>query len=202
MDELEKLAQQWATKVVAGPAKVDEKPVVDVLDMSIEVHKRTLRRLPIATETPIPGRMEDDVRPRTRGDCASMERPCPYVSCRYHLYLDANPKTGTISIAHPDLEVWEMIDTCALDVADEGEVTLEQVGLIYGLTRERIRQIETTAFTKLEKRLAHLVEGDGYGSVVKRRRPVLNSRRSMSMAGKVDDRDDQDEDEEEEEEEG
>ena len=47
-------------------------------------------------------------------------------------------------------------DTCSLDVAREGGVTLERVGLVFGLTRERIRQIEAMAIRKLEMRGMHL----------------------------------------------
>jgi len=36
----------------------------------------------------------------------------------------------------------------------EQEKTLEQIGLEYGLTRERIRQIENAALKKLRKRMA------------------------------------------------
>ena len=35
-------------------------------------------------------------RPQTRAACVSAERPCPHVSCKYHLYLDVNPETGSI----------------------------------------------------------------------------------------------------------
>lgn len=43
-------------------------------------------------------------------------------------------------------------DTCSLDIAKEGGVTLERVGVVFGLTRERIRQIEGIAIRKLEIR--------------------------------------------------
>ncbi len=62
-------------------------------------------------------------RPRTRSECAEGVRPCPFVSCRYHLYLDVNPATGSIKINFPDLEVWEMPHTCALDIAERGGIT-------------------------------------------------------------------------------
>ncbi|MEY3012792.1 MAG: hypothetical protein RIT45_1527 [Pseudomonadota bacterium] len=90
-------------------------------------------------------------RPRTRSECAEGVRPCPFVSCRYHLYLDVNPATGSIKINFPDLEVWEMPHTCALDIAERGGITLEEVGTIMNLTRERIRQVEVAGLDKLQQ---------------------------------------------------
>lgn len=89
-------------------------------------------------------------RPRTRAQCESAERPCPFVSCKHHLYLDVNPETGSIKLNFPDIEVWEMQETCAIDVAKRGGVTLEEVGEIMNLTRERIRQLEMSGLTKLQ----------------------------------------------------
>jgi hypothetical protein len=88
-------------------------------------------------------------RPRTRADCAKVPRPCPYVSCKYHLYIDVNPLTGSIKINFPDLEVWELEHSCALDVAQQGGITLEEVGEILNLTRERIRQVEVRGLMRL-----------------------------------------------------
>ncbi len=89
-------------------------------------------------------------RPENRGECADMERPCPFVSCKYHLYIDVHPVRGSIKINFPDIEVWEMTDTCALDIADRGGITLEEVGEIMNLTRERVRQVETQGLAKLQ----------------------------------------------------
>ena len=88
-------------------------------------------------------------RPSTRGDCLEMERPCPYVACKYHLYIDVHPVRGSIKINFPDVDVWEMDETCALDIADRGGITLEEVGVIMNLTRERVRQLETQGLAKL-----------------------------------------------------
>lgn len=89
-------------------------------------------------------------RPMTRADCVNGGRPCLFVSCRHHLYLDVNPETGSIKLNFPDKEVWELEQTCALDVAERGGVTLEEVGDILNLTRERIRQLEATALEKMK----------------------------------------------------
>ena len=78
-----------------------------------------------------------------------MQRPCPLVSCEHHLYLDVTPQSGTIKLNFPHLEVWEMAETCALDVADRGGISLEEVGAILNLTRERIRQVEIRGLTKI-----------------------------------------------------
>lgn len=78
-----------------------------------------------------------------------MARPCLYVSCRHHLYLDVNEETGSVKLNFPDKEVWELEETCALDVAESGGITLEEAGIIMNLTRERIRQIEISGMRKL-----------------------------------------------------
>ena len=91
----------------------------------------------------------EHLRPRNREDCRMGDRPCPFVSCKYHLYLDVNPHTGSIKLNFPDLAVWELTETCSLDVADRGGITLEEVGELLNLTRERIRQVESTGLDKL-----------------------------------------------------
>jgi hypothetical protein len=91
----------------------------------------------------------DASRPKTRADCEGGQRPCPYVSCKYNLYVDVNPRTGSVKMNFPDKELWELADTCALDVADKAGITLEEVGAIMNLTRERVRQLETRGLHKL-----------------------------------------------------
>ncbi len=87
----------------------------------------------------------DDERPRTRGDCVDGPRPCPFVGCKFHLYLDVNATNGSIKLVFPDLEPHELVESCALDVADRGGETLEKVGELMNITRERVRQIEIDA---------------------------------------------------------
>jgi hypothetical protein len=123
--------------------------------------------------------VNDIERPRTRNECSDAPRPCPFVSCKHHLYLDVSARTGAIKLNFPDLEVWEMSETCALDVADRGGTTLEEVGAIMNLTRERIRQVEVKGLAKLAAlrdmmALRDYVDG---GPMGKRRLPVLEAER-------------------------
>ena len=97
-------------------------------------------------------RLVDDMwyeRPKTRSECVDGPRPCAFVSCKYHLYLDVKDETQSIKLNFPHLEVWEMEHSCSLDVAERGGLTLEQVGSIMNLTRERIRQVEGAGMEKL-----------------------------------------------------
>lgn len=120
---------------------------------------------------------EDDYdRPRVRGDCADGERPCPYVACQYHLLFDVHPRTGSIwvnlpgaksipikapdDVAEKRLEealgrINEMPYTCALDFADEGVGTLQEVAEAFGFDRrqgrEGIRLIENKAIRRARK---------------------------------------------------
>jgi hypothetical protein len=88
-------------------------------------------------------------RPVTRADCMNGPRPCLFVACKHHLYLDVNPDTGSIKINFPGKEVWDLKETCALDVAERGGITLEEVGSVLNLTRERVRQVEVSGLRKL-----------------------------------------------------
>lgn len=91
-------------------------------------------------------------RPKTRGECKGGVRPCPFVACRAHLAIDV-VNDGSIKRNFPDLELDEMADTCALDVADRGEHTLEATAQRMNLTRERLRQIEVRALITLGRRI-------------------------------------------------
>lgn len=88
---------------------------------------------------------EPRTRPTTRAECAREVRPCPYVSCRYHLYLEVSPRTGSLKLNFPDLEVWELTETCSLDIAERGAQSTEFLGEVLNLTPERARQLEQNA---------------------------------------------------------
>jgi hypothetical protein len=109
----------------------------------------------------------DYYKPRMRAECIDSPRPCPYVSCQHHLYLDVT-EAGSIKINFPDVEVEDMNETCALDIADRGGMTLDEVGDIMNLTRERARQIEAKGLMLLKP----LLSEDG----PRRRLPILPAR--------------------------
>ncbi len=91
----------------------------------------------------------DVERPKTRADCLKMERPCPFVSCRHHLYLDLRDGRQSVKFNFPDKEPWDIDPSCALDLADRGPMILDEVGVAMNLTRERVRQIEEEVLERL-----------------------------------------------------
>jgi hypothetical protein len=162
----------------------------DVRARTISVKRMTKRELEI-------GRLlypeTGYYKPRTRAECVDGPRPCPYVSCKHHLYIDVSPRTGAIKLNFPDIEVWDMGESCALDVADRGGTTLEDVGAIMNLTRERIRQVEVKALAKLEalRDMMALRDYVDEGPIGKRRLPRLTQ---ADLAGVEPDASDDDDD--------
>lgn len=82
----------------------------------------------------------------TRSDCDTWPRPCKITECRYHLITLLRPiwkrqRLGVIPINR-------MRESCVLDLADRGGMTLEEVAQVLGLTRERVRQIEAAGLKK------------------------------------------------------
>jgi hypothetical protein len=93
-------------------------------------------------------------RPKTRADCIDGPRPCPWVGCRHHLYLDVSAKTGSIKMNFPEVgegDLGELRETCALDVAARGPVTLHEAGDLLNLTRERVRVLEAMTLPKFKR---------------------------------------------------
>lgn len=95
-------------------------------------------------------------RPRTRGDCANGERPCPWVGCRYHLFLDVKPN-GRLLLAFPDLEPDEIPASCALDIADRGGASQDEIGELLGMSHQAVECIEQ----RTRPRLVSLYESKG-----------------------------------------
>jgi len=95
-------------------------------------------------------------RPKNRSECRDGLRPCPWVGCKYHLYLDVREDTGSIKFNFPSLDPLDLKETCALDMADREGMTLGEVGTLLNLSRERIRQLESILLQKLKRLLLEL----------------------------------------------
>lgn len=119
-------------------------------------------------------------RPRTRGDCATAQRPCPHVWCRHHLAIEVSHcgsillpgyKGGFLpakQLSRSRQRVEEFLerasdqvagaagDTCALDAASRGGMTLDEISARFNVTRARAEQIEKSALRKVEAALALL----------------------------------------------
>lgn len=98
--------------------------------------------------------------PRRLEDCPGDDEQCPFVACRYHLWTDIESrnvrygKKGGQREYRRDLvptDAWGSWATCALRAARQGPRTLDEVGDLLGVTRERVRQIQVAA-------IAHLAE--------------------------------------------
>lgn len=74
-------------------------------------------------------------RPKTRADCDNVPRPCPYVGCRYHLFLEVTGN-GSIQFPHGDgLDALEALPvSCALDAAEQGERNVQGVARAIGVS--------------------------------------------------------------------
>ena len=110
----------------------------------------------VALDEEQPGFVEPE-RPRTRAECEGTQRPCPWVSCRYHLAIDVNEETGSIKLVFPDVDPWELPHSCALDAAALGPHTLEALAEKLNVTRERSRQLEVKALFAAQE-VAHALE--------------------------------------------
>jgi hypothetical protein len=101
---------------------------------------------------PLPASMIVE-HPRCRSECRDGPRPCPLVGCLFNTYLEVRRygNVERVKILRPGLlpENVPANESCSLDIADSGPQTLGRVAKLFGLSRERIRQIETTVLKKV-----------------------------------------------------
>lgn len=96
-----------------------------------------------------PAEAEPRRLPVFRAECRRVPRPCPFVSCRYHLYLDVNEQGG-IRFNFPDLPLEQLDPSCALDVVDDrGDLAYANIGRLMNVTREGARQLVRAALEKI-----------------------------------------------------
>ena len=81
-------------------------------------------------------------RPRRRASCLpggwNSRRPCPFVGCRHHLYLDVNPDNGSVTVRFPQLYPWELEETCSLDVAERGGMGIRELAPLLAVSRQGV----------------------------------------------------------------
>lgn len=139
-------------------------PKRDSKRKSVNHSKKEVQAARPSTELTLEMLIDEGVRtarPRFRNECP-VQRPCPFVGCRYHLYLDIT-ETGNIKYNFYGIEPWELKTSCALDVADENSqdlLSLTDIGRYMGLTRERVRQIEKDALERLKQFTGDMNEWD------------------------------------------
>lgn len=100
------------------------------------------------------------VRPKTRGDCANVPRPCPYAGCKHHLLLKVGERDAVglpksrqeelIRLRFGHEEPDRLEHSCALDFADEGEHTNEEVAEALNVSRQAVDQMVRKALAKIE----------------------------------------------------
>lgn len=120
-------------------------------ELTREAKKRRKAGLPASPKPAVP-------RPKTRADCVDGPRPCPWVGCRYHLYLDARP-SGALRLMHGDdvAHLQTMPETCALDCAAKGPHDYDYLARAYNLTRQ---QVQSNAEFGMAKLAAYLMARD------------------------------------------
>jgi len=81
------------------------------------------------------------LRPRTRGECSEVVRPCPYVSCRYNLFIDVT-RDGSVVLNPIPINGY----SCALDVADDyKDLTMEDVSDLLNTEMQEVKSLTFNA---------------------------------------------------------
>ena len=92
-------------------------------------------------------------RPRTRGDCEDLPRPCVFVGCRYNTFLAVNEQ-GRLRPWARRAKTPNGVPagaSCALDAVEGNrELSRRETAELLGFTSERIRQLEISAIAKLK----------------------------------------------------
>lgn len=124
--------------------------VTSARGVTLSMHRQSKRVLTVLQAAYPEADRVHATRPLSRGECEGGPRPCPFVSCKHNLFLSVHEGNGNIKLEHGGLEPWEVQESCTLDVADRGGLTLEEVGKILNLTRERVRQLEDRSLARLK----------------------------------------------------
>lgn len=112
----------------------------------------------------------------TEGACRNLPGRCPHTTCRFNLTSEFRDNRG----ARPaEIRLPVVREGCVLEAAERGGMTLEEIATRLSITRERVRQIETGALTKLWRRLERNERGPALTTVERRRFPRITARSSQ-----------------------
>lgn len=85
-------------------------------------------------------------------EAVAHSRPCIYAACKYNLYLDVKDNHSLV-YNFPEKEIEELIDSCVLDIANEVNLTTEDIASMMNISDARLDQIEKVAYDKLKTEL-------------------------------------------------
>ena len=106
----------------------------------------------------------------TGGACRRLPGPCPHTVCRFNLTSERRDNRG----AKPaEMHLPIVRESCALEAAELGGMTLEEIASRLSLTRERVRQIQLAALAKVSLHLGGNEGGDRVRAVGMRLRPRI-----------------------------
>jgi Sigma-70, region 4 len=106
----------------------------------------------------------------TGGACRKLPGPCPHTVCRFNLTSERRDNRG----AKPaEIRLPVVRESCALEAAELGGMTLEEIASRLSITRERVRQIQLGALTKVWLHLGRNHDLATASTVGKLRRPRI-----------------------------
>lgn len=136
-----------------------------VLTVPRWAEKRRLVLLQVRADAEATDYPAETERPTVRGDCLpggkNAQRPCPFASCKHHLYIEI-VKGGGLQLNFPDIELWDLKQTCSLDLADGGETPQEMIAEVLNVSKQRVSHVvdDTTRRLKRKRWLLKLLEPD------------------------------------------
>lgn len=119
-------AQMWGRQLTALTKKNRQ------LENASVAERQIIDELRAFSVRPVPHMLS--TRPLTRAACESVQRPCPFVSCKWNTYLDVE-EDGSVIInwggCAPDEVPADR--SCVLDIADAGGISDEEAMTVLGL---------------------------------------------------------------------
>ena len=125
-------------------ARLQRKPTTEELALEVDIPEHLVRRILHVPEDPIPIPSIRDLEQTIEESFADLVTPSPE-DIAIHTGLKEALEETFQSLTEKEADVIRL----RFGLVDDKDHTLEQIGQLYGLTRERIRQIEAKALRKL-----------------------------------------------------